>query len=87
MRIGISEEVQVQSVTESLNPKKLNAQGKNVSSSGILFESPIALKIGSQVARVEIFDLHFDIGVAFLDMNAAGESEFFKTLLQALVIS
>jgi len=79
--------VQVQSVTESLNPKKLNAQGKNVSSSGILFESPIALKIGSQVARVEIFDLHFDIGVAFLDMNAAGESEFFKTLLQALVIS
>ena len=87
MRIGISEEVQVQSVTESLNPKKLNAQGKNMSSSGILFESPIALKIGSQVARVEIFDLHFDIGVAFLDMNAAGESEFFKTLLQALVIS
>ena len=106
MRIGISEEVQVQSVTESLNPKKLNAQGKNMSSSGILFESPIALKIGSQVgisflikgqegpltvnaqvARVEIFDSHFDIGVAFLDMDAAGESEFSKTLLQALVIS
>jgi hypothetical protein len=106
LRIGISEEVQVQSVTESLNPKKLNAQGKNMSSSGILFESPIALKIGSQVgisfsikgqegpltvnaqvARVEIFDSHFDIGVAFLDMDAAGESEFSKTLLQALVIS
>lgn len=106
LRIGISEEVQVQSVTENLNPKKLNAQGKNVSSSGILFESPIALKIGSQVqialsikgqadpltvtaqvARVESFDSYFDIGVAFLDMNDAGESEFSKTLLQHLGIS
>jgi hypothetical protein len=106
LRIGISEEVQVQSFTESLNPKELNAQGENVSSSEILFESPIALKIGSQVeialsikgqkgpltvnaqvARVEIFDSHFDIGVAFLDMNDAGESEFYKTLLQALGIS
>ena len=27
----------------------MNAQGKNVSSSEILFESPIALEIGSQV--------------------------------------
>jgi len=106
LRIGISEEVQVQSVTENLNPKEMNAQGKNVSSSGILFESPIALKIGSQVqialsikdqkepltvnaqvARVESFDTYFDIGVAFLDMNDAGESEFSKTLLQSLGIS
>ncbi len=106
LRIGISEEVQVQSVTESLNPKELNAQGKNVSSSGILFESPVAIKIGSQVqialsikgqadpltvtkqvARVESFDSYFDIGVAFLDMNDAGESEFSKTLLQHLGIS
>ncbi len=106
LRIGISEEVQVQSVTENLDPKELNAQGKNVSSSGILFESPIALKIGSQVqialsikgqeepltvtakvARVESFDSYFDIGVAFLDMNDAGESEFSKTLLQHLGIS
>jgi diguanylate cyclase (GGDEF)-like protein len=106
LRIGISEEVQVQSVTENLNPKELNAQGKNVSSSGILFESPVALEIGSQVqialsikgqadpltvnaqvARVESFDSYFDIGVAFLDMNDAGESEFSKTLLQHLGIS
>jgi diguanylate cyclase (GGDEF)-like protein len=106
LRIGISEEVQVQSVTKNLNPKELNAQGKNVSSSGILFESPVAFEIGSQVqialsikgqvdpltvnaqvARVESFDSHFDIGVAFLDMNDAGESEFSKTLLQHLGIS
>ncbi|MFT4578365.1 MAG: diguanylate cyclase (GGDEF)-like protein [Nitrospinales bacterium] len=106
LRIGISEEVQVKSVAENLNPKELNAQGKNVSSSGILFESPIAFKIGSQVqialsikdqadsltvnaqvARVESFDSYFDIGVAFLDMNDAGESEFSKTLLQHLGIS
>jgi hypothetical protein len=84
----------------------LNAQGKNVSSSGILFESPVALEIGSrvqialsikgqvdpltvnaQVARVESFDSYFDIGVAFLDMNDTGESEFSKTLLQHLGIS
>ena len=77
-----------------------------MSSSGILFESPIVFKIGSQVgialsikgredpltvnaqvARVESFDSYFDIGVAFLDMNDAGESEFSKTLLQALGIS
>ncbi len=106
LRIGISEEVQVQSVTENLAPKEMNAQGKNVSSSGILFESPVALEIGSQVqialsikgqadpltvnakvARVESFDSHFDIGVAFLDMNDAGESEFSKTLFQHLGIS
>ena len=106
LRIGISEEVQVQSVAENLNPKELNAQGKNVSSSGILFESPVAFKIGSQVqialsikgqadpltvnaqvARVESFDSYFDIGVAFLDMNDAGESEFSKTLLQHLGIT
>ena len=49
LRIGISEEVQVQSVTENLYPKELIAKGKNVSSSGILFESPVAFKIGSQV--------------------------------------
>jgi hypothetical protein len=49
LRIGVSEEVHVQSVTENLDPKELNAQGKNVSSSGILFESPVAFKIGSQV--------------------------------------
>jgi hypothetical protein len=49
LRIGISEEVQVQSVTENLDPKELNLQGKNVSSSGILFESSVAFKIGSQV--------------------------------------
>jgi len=106
LRIGISEEVQVQSVTENLNPKELSTQGKNVSSSGILFESPVAFKIGSQVqialsikgqadpltvnaqvARVESFDSYFDIGVAFLDMNDSGESEFSKTLLQNLGIS
>jgi hypothetical protein len=49
LRIGISEEVQVQSVTENLYPKELIAKGKNISSSGILFESPVAFKIGSQV--------------------------------------
>ena len=103
LRIGISEEVQVQSVTENKNPKELSTQGKNVSSSGILFESPVALEIGSQVqigisikgqeepltvnaqvARVESFDSYFDIGVAFLDMDDAGQSEFSKTLLQHL---
>ena len=106
LRIGISEEVQVQSVTENLYPKELIAKGKNVSSSGILFESPVAFKIGSQVqialsikdqadpltftaqvARVESFDSYFDIGVAFLDMNDAEKSEFYKTLLQHLGIS
>ena len=49
MRIGISEEEQVQSVTENLDPKELSAQGKIFSSSRILFESPLAFEIGSQV--------------------------------------
>ena len=41
--------MQVQFVTENLDPKQLNAQGKNVISSGILIESLVAFKIGSQV--------------------------------------
>ena len=45
------------------------------------------LTITAQVARVESFDSYFDIGVAFLDMNDAGKSEFSKTLLKHLGIS
>ena len=45
------------------------------------------LTVNAQVARVGSFDSYFDIGVAFLDMNDAGESEFSKALLQHLGIS
>ena len=45
------------------------------------------LTFTAQVARVESFDSYFDVGVAFLDMNDAGKSEFSKTLLKHLRIS
>jgi len=45
------------------------------------------LTVTAQVARVESFDSYFDIGVAFLDMNDTGKSEFSKTLLKHLGIS
>ena len=45
------------------------------------------LTVTEQVARIESFDSYFDIGVAFLDMNDAGKSEFSKTRLKHLGIS
>ncbi|MBC8282493.1 MAG: diguanylate cyclase [Nitrospinae bacterium] len=106
LRIDFTGEVQVKSVTKSMKPKNLDVQAKNVSSSGILFESPIALEMGAQVqillsikdhsqpiavsaevARVEKFDSHFDIGVSFLEIDNAEGSELAKTLAQNLGVS
>ncbi len=105
LRIDFAGEVQVKSVTQSSKSEKIDVPAVNISSSGILFESPIALKIGehvqillsikdqkqpvtvkAQVARVEKFESHFDIGVSFLEIDGSGESEFAKTLAQNLGI-
>lgn len=105
LRIDFAGEVQIKSVTQSSKSNDLDVPAINVSSSGILFESPIALGIGekvelllsiknhekpiavnAQVARVERFDSHFDIGVSFLEIDNPGESELAQTLAQNLGI-
>ncbi len=53
LRIDYSGEVRVQSIIQNVKSKELDTQTKNFSSSGILFESPFALEIGSQV-KVQI---------------------------------
>ncbi len=105
LRIDFAGEVQVKSVTQTTRSNDLDVPAINVSSSGILFESPLALEIGeqveillsikdhekpitvnAQVARVERFESHFDIGVSFLEIDNPGESELAQTLAQNLGI-
>lgn len=48
LRIDFDSEAQI-SATKNVKSKELDVQAKNVSSSGILFESPVAFEVGDQV--------------------------------------
>lgn len=106
LRIDFAGEVQVKSVTQTSKSSDLDVPVINVSSSGILFESPISFEIGeqveiqlsikdhakpinvkAQVARVERFESHFDIGISFLEIDNPEESELSQTLARNLGIS
>ena len=49
LRIDFAGELQVKSVTKTTKSPDMDVPAKNISSSGILFESPVALDIGEQV--------------------------------------
>ena len=53
IRIDFAEEVQVIKVDQE--SEQLNVQGKNFSNSGLLFESPVAIEIGTQI-QIQIAD-------------------------------
>ena len=55
IRIDFAEEVQVIKVDQE--SEQLNVQGKNFSNSGLLFESPVAIEIGTQIQiQIQIAD-------------------------------
>jgi diguanylate cyclase (GGDEF)-like protein len=103
IRIDFSGEVKINKVDQKSD--LLKVQGKNFSSSGLLFESPICLEIGTQVqiqiadqnvekpiivkaqvARIEQFDTHYDIGISFLEIKETGGSKIAQTLAKNLGI-
>ena len=103
IRVDFAGEVQVNQVDQEC--EQLKVQGKNFSSSGLLFESPVSLEMGTQVqvqiadqnvekpiivkaqvARVEKFDSHYDIGISFLTIDDTEGSEIAQTLAKNLGI-
>jgi len=97
IRIDYSQEIVVYNVDQT--PTSLKMQGKNVSLSGILFESKTKFELGSsvlfeipatkeqqalqlsgQVMRIEKLESTYDIGVAFLKIEAGAKGNFQSAL-------
>ncbi|MBT5029108.1 MAG: diguanylate cyclase [Nitrospinaceae bacterium] len=57
LRIDFSSKVQIHEIDPE--SKHITAQGKNFSNSGLLFESPVAIAIGTQI-RIQISDQNID---------------------------
>jgi len=94
VRIDFAGKVKVQQLGKWVGQSQTFAQGKDLSLSGILFESENTMEMGTKiqlevpipskdnpiilvgtVARVEVFDDHYDIGVSFVQLQGADRRE------------
>ena len=94
VRIHFAGEIKVQPLGKWVGQSQVFAKGKDLSISGILFESENPMEIGTKiqlevpipskdnpfilvgtVARVEVFEDHYDIGVSFVQLQGADRRE------------
>lgn len=94
VRIDFAGEVKVQRLGKWVGRSQVFAKGKDLSLSGILFESENPMEIGTKiqlevpiptkdnpvilvgtVARVEVFESHYDIGVSFVQLQGQDRRE------------
>lgn len=102
VRIDFAGKIKVQRLGKWVGQNQVFAQGKDLSLSGILFESENPMEIGTKiqlevpiptkdnpiilvgtVARVEVFEDHYDIGVSFVQLQGPDRRElgsFLKVL-------
>ncbi len=94
VRIDFAGKIKVQPLGKWVGQSQMFAKGKDVSLSGILFESENPMEIGTKiqlevpiptkdnsiilvgtVARVEVFEDHYDIGVSFVQLQGVDRRE------------
>jgi diguanylate cyclase (GGDEF)-like protein len=94
IRIDFAGEVKVQRLGKWVGRSQIFAKSKDLSLSGILYESESPMEIGTKiqlevpipskenpivlvgtVARVEVFENHYDIGVSFVQLQGADRRE------------
>ena len=99
VRIDFAGKIKVQPLGKWVGQSQMFAKGKDVSLSGILFESENPMEIGTKiqlevpiptkdnpiilvgtVARVEVFEDHYDIGVSFVQLQGVDRRELISFL-------
>ena len=105
VRIDFAGEIKVQRLGKWVGQSQVFARSKDLSLSGILFESENPMEIGTKiqlavpipskdnpiilvgtVARVEIFEGHYDIGVSFVQLQGVDRREL-STFLKVVPLS